>query len=288
MLKNPDYFFSDILGKIQYNNHPRAGGIPKPEDFDKLNINEVYRIYKERFADAGSFKFFFVGSFDEKILMDYCSKYLGNLPSTQKNISWLDRNVDLANGIIRKEIFQGAAPKAYVDLTYHGSFKWTVENSYVIRSLIDVLRIKLRESLREDIGGVYGVRASGGGYNEPKETYVINISFNCDPAKAKELMSAAREVITKLKNNGPDADVMQKIKETQKQERVKALNENDYWLNMIETVVQDQLDFSEIGMESLENRINKLTESDIKNAAVKYFDEQNMIEVVMYPESYKK
>ena len=288
MLKNPDYFFSDILGKIQYNNHLRAGGIPKPEDFDKLNINEVYRIYKERFADAGSFKFFFVGSFDEKILMDHCSKYLGNLPSNQTNISWLDRNVDLSSGNIRKEIFLGAAPKTYVDMTYHGDFKWTPDNSYVIRSLIDVLRIKLRESLREDIGGVYGVRASGGAYNEPKETYAINISFNCDPVKAKELIGAVREVIKKLKSEGPDSDVMQKIKETQKQERVKALNENDYWLNMIETAVQDQLEFSELGLESLENRINKLTDADIKNAAVKYFDEKNMIEVVMYPESFKK
>ncbi|MBK7094309.1 MAG: insulinase family protein [Saprospiraceae bacterium] len=288
MLKNPDYYFSDVLGKIQYNNHPRAGGIPKSEDFDKLNINEVYRIYKERFADAGSFKFFFVGSFDEKILMDYCSRYLGNLPTTRTNISWLDRNVDLVKGNVRKEVFQGSAPKAYVDITYHGDFKWTADNGYIIRSLIDVLRIKLRESLREDIGGVYGVRASGGGYNEPKETYSINISFNCDPAKANELTTAAREIIRKLKNEGPDADVLLKIKETQKQERVKALNENDYWLNMIESTVQDQLDFSEISIETLENRIGKLTAEDVQNAAVKYFDEQNMIEVVMYPEGFKR
>ena len=54
LLKNPDYYFSDVLGKIQYNNHLRAGGIPKPEDFDKINLDEAYRIYKERFSDVGS------------------------------------------------------------------------------------------------------------------------------------------------------------------------------------------------------------------------------------------
>ncbi|MGE5356141.1 MAG: M16 family metallopeptidase [Deltaproteobacteria bacterium] len=288
MLKNPDYYFSDVLNKIQYNNHLRAGGFPKSDDFDKLNMEEAFRIYKERFMDAGSFRFFFVGSFDEKQLMDLCSKYLGNLPSTQTNISWLNRNVDLIKGNNKKEIFQGEAPKAYVDITYHGDYKWTLDNNYILRSLIDVLRIKLRESLREDIGGVYGVRASGGGFNEPKEAYTINISFNCDPVKASELISAAREVIRKIKTEGPDSEVMQKIKETQKQERVKALRENDYWLDMIESIVQDKLDFKEIGLETLEERINKLSAADIKLTANNYFNEENMIEVVMYPEGFKK
>ena len=288
LLKNPDYYFSDILGKIKYNNNPRSGGIPTTDDFDKISMDEVYRIYEERFADAGSFKFFFVGSFDENQLMDYCSKYLGNLPSTRTNVSWLDRNVDLIKGNHKKELFQGTAPKAYVDITYHDDFNWSVNNSYVIRSLINILRIKLRESLREDIGGVYGVRASGGGYNEPKETFMINISFNCDPAKAQELITAVDAVIIKLKEEGPDFEVMQKIKETQKQERVKSLKENDYWLNMMESIVQDRLDFSEITLENLENRINSLTAEDIKTAAIKYFSEKNYIQVIMYPEDFKK
>ncbi|MBK7094303.1 MAG: hypothetical protein IPH57_04310 [Saprospiraceae bacterium] len=53
-------------------------------------------------------------------------------------------------------------------------------------------------------------------------------------------------------------------------------------------IAGDQLDFSEISIETLENRIGKLTAEDVKNAAVKYFDEQNMIEVVMYPEGFKR
>ena len=81
---------------------------------------------------------------------------------------------------------------------------------------------------------------------------------------------------------------MLKIKESQKQERVKALQENDYWLDNIESIIQDKLDFSELTLESLENRINKLTQNDIKNAAIKYINESEKIQVVMYPESFKK
>ena len=63
-----------------------------------------------------------------------------------------------------------------------------------------------------------------------KRNTSINISFNCDPAKAKELIAAVNTVISKLKNE-TGQEVMQKVKETQKQERVKALKENDYWLD---------------------------------------------------------
>lgn len=288
LLKNPDYYFSDTLSKIQYNNNFRAGGMPKPEDFDRLNLEEIYRIYTERFANGSSFKFFFVGNFDEPKLKDLCSKYLGNIPAGNPDQNWIDRNTELVQGKIEKNIYQGAAPKAYVDITYHGDFKWNPDNAYILRSLIDVLRIKLRETMREDMGGVYGVRVGGGSYNEPKQQYSLNISFNCDPAKAEELIKAANTVIGKLKNDGPDSEVMQKIKETQKQERVKLLQENDYWLDMIESAIQDKLDFTEITLESLENRINKLTPSDVKNAANKYIDESQKIQVVMYPENFKK
>lgn len=288
LLKNPDTYFVDTLSKIKYNNNPRIGGIPKPEDFDKLNLDEIFRIYKERFANAGNFKFFFVGNFEESKLKDLCAKYLGNLPSGNRSENWIDRNTELIDGKLEKDIYMGAAPKAYVDITYHGDFNWNPDNAYIIRSLIDVLRIKLRETMREDMGGVYGVRVGGGGYKEPKEKYSLNVSFNCDPQKAQDLIIAANTVITKLKNEGPDSDVMLKIKESQKQERVKALQENDYWLDNIESIIQDKLDFSELTLESLENRINKLTQNDIKNAAIKYINESEKIQVVMYPESFKK
>lgn len=288
LLKNPDNYFSDTLTKIKYNNNPRVGGIPKTEDFDKLNLDEIYRIYKERFANAGNFKFFFVGNFEESKLKDLCAKYLGNLPTENQNENWIDRNTELIKGKVEKNIYMGAAPKAYIDITYHGDFVWNPDNSYTIRSLIDVLRIKLRETMREDMGGVYGVRVGGGGYNEPKEKYSLNISFNCDPQRAEDLIKAANTVITKLKNEGPDSDVLLKIKESQKQERVKALQENDYWLDMIESIIQDKLDFSELTIESLGNKINKLSGDDIKNAAKKYFNESEKIQVVMYPETFKK
>ena len=61
-------------------NHPRAGGLPKSEDFDKINLDRSIQIYKERFANAGDFTFLFVGSFDEETIKPLIEKYIGSLP----------------------------------------------------------------------------------------------------------------------------------------------------------------------------------------------------------------
>lgn len=288
LLKQPDYYFYSITRKIKFDNNPRAGGIPTSEDFDKLNINNLFQIYKDRFADAGDFKFFFVGSFDESKITNLIQKYLGNLPGYNSKENWVDRNIDIKNGVIKKKLYKGEAPKTFVDVTFHGDIKWSPEKMFLIKSLSKVINIKLRESLREDIGGVYGVRVNGYAMNEPKEKYRFYFRFNAEPNKAQELLNTAYTVIEKIKTEGPDAEVMQKIKETQKQARIKNLRENEYWLKQISSIIQDNLEFSEMSLEILNKRIDNLTAADIKNAAIKYLSkDKNLIEIMMYPENYK-
>jgi len=288
LLKNPQYYFINESTNIKFNNNLRAGSFPTAEELNNLNLDKMFNIYKNRFSDASDFKFFFVGNFDEDKITGMIQKYLGNLPSKGRKEKGIDRHVYMQNGQIKKTLYYGEAPKTYVDITFHGDFDWNKDNEYILNSMVNVLKIKLRESLREDKGGVYGVRVYGYASNEPKENYVINISFNSDPDNTQNLIDAAFEVINKLQTEGPDDEVMTKVTETQKQSKVKNLKENRYWLNKMRAIVQDNLDFSEIKMETLENRISKLTKDVVKQAAIKYLNNNNMIQIEMYPEKYKK
>lgn len=54
---NPQIYFSAEFQKMMTQNHPRAGGLPRSEDFDKINLDRSIQIYKERFANAGDFTF---------------------------------------------------------------------------------------------------------------------------------------------------------------------------------------------------------------------------------------
>lgn len=287
LMSNPQYFFYDYATKKKYNNHPRMGW-PSEESLDKLDFNEAQRIYTERFSDASDFVFSFVGNYDEEMIKTYSQKYLGNLPSTNREEDWKDIGIKVSEGKIVDRFKMGEAPKTNVELFFHGPFEYTKDNSYELSSMLAYIRIKMRESLREDKGGVYGVRVSGGGSKKPREQYSITVSFNSDPDKTDMLIDAAKEVISKAATDAPSELDMTKVKETQKQGRIKNMKENRFWQGQIMKRQDDDKDFDNITLDNYNKRVDKLTAAQIQAAAALYFDYDRYIEIVMEPEELKE
>jgi len=128
------------------------------------------------------------------------------------------------------------------------------------------------------------VRVSGGGSKKPIENYGVTISFNADPPMTDRLVEAAKEVIQKAIEEGPSDLDMTKVKETQKQGRIKSLKENRFWQRRIGQEHDDEKNFDDILLESLEAKINGLTAADIQTAIGQYFAYDNYIEIIMDPE----
>jgi len=283
LMSNPQYFFSDYVSNKQFDNHPRVG-FPSAEDWSNLDYGRAMEIYHERFGDASDFTFTFVGNFDEPVIMDHVQNYLGNLPTVEREEMWQDVGVRAVKGGIKDRFKKGEAPKTNVNMYYHGDYQYNAENNYIMSSSLAYLRIKLREALREDLGGVYGVRVSGGGSKKPIENYGVTISFNADPPMTDKLVEAAKEVIQKAIEEGPSDLDMTKVKETQKQGRIKSLKENRFWQRRIGQEHDDEKNFDDILLESLEAKINGLTAADIQTAIGQYFAYDNYIEIIMDPE----
>jgi len=282
LLSNPNYFFSDFVNKTKYNDNPRVRW-PTEEDWAALEYAGAMEVYKDRFADASDFTFSFVGNFDEEVVKKYIQKYLGNLPSTSREESWKDVGIRPIKGGLKKRIKNGEAPKTNVHMYYHGDFDYTSDNNYLMGSMLAYLRIKLREELREDKGGVYGVQLSGGGTKKPVERYGITVSFNADPPMTDELIKAAQDVIAKAMTEGPNEEDMVKVKETQRQGRIKNLKENRFWQGQISREHEHKNSFDGILLESFEEKIDGLKSSQIRDAVKKYFSNENYIELIMDP-----
>ena len=288
LMSNPQYFFSDYVMKKKYNNHPRMGW-PSEESLDQLTLEDAKRIYHERFADASDFVFSFVGNYDEEMIESHIKKYLGNLPSIDREEDWKDLGIKVQDGVMKDRFKKGKAPKTNVQMYFHGPFEYTPENSYQMSSMMAYLRIKLREALREDKGGVYGVRMFGGGSKKPREEYSITISFNSDPDKTDELIDEAKRVIQQAIDEAPSDLDMTKVKETQKQGRVKSLKENRFWQGQIMRRQDEETkDFDKILMDSYEAKVDALTAEQIRAAAGSYFNFDRYMEFVMEPEELQE
>jgi len=287
LMSDPRYYFSDYVSDKKYSNHPRMG-FPSEEKFDNVQFERAMDMYKERFADASDFTFFFVGNYEKPVITDLIQKYLGDLPSTNREETWKDTGAKAVRGGMVDRIKKGVAPKTNVHMYYHGDYEYNKDNNYLMQSMIAYLRIKLRETMREDMGGVYGVRLSGSGMKKPREQYGITISFNADPPETDGLIAAAKTVIETAIADGPSEEDMTKVKETQKQKRIKDLEENRYWQRGIAREHEDGKAFDELMLPALEKRVEGLTATQIQDAIKHYFSKDNYIEIVMEPEKVEE
>ncbi len=286
LMSNPQNWYANKVSEITSQNHPRRG-YPSLESYDEVKMNEIIDIYSDRFADVSDMHFFFVGNFEPEALKEMTSRYLGALPGGGREEIYKDVGVRFPEGRIDSVFFRGEAPKTQVQLVYHGSDQYSPENSYILESLIALARIKLREELREDQGGVYGVGVYGGQSDFPIEEYSIRISFNADPPRTDELIVALQDVLQRIREGVDEADIV-KITETQRQGRIKDLEQNRFWMN---SFVNSWLDGSDLydntQLDVLERRIASLDAATLVKAANKYFNDANLISVVMHPQSGK-
>ncbi|TXD85083.1 insulinase family protein [Subsaximicrobium wynnwilliamsii] len=233
MMSNPQTYFSIKMGEWMYGDNPRYMGFPTPEMMDEANYDLAYEKYKERFADAGDFHFYFVGNIDEKKLVDFASQYIASLPGKNSNEMYEVNDFRPLTGQHEKIIEKGADPKSSVRITYHGPTTYDTKEDFALETLGEILTIKLVEQLREEEGGVYGVGARGNMSNMPYDWYSFTIGFPCGPENVDKLKNAALAEVDKLVANGPTQKDLDKVKETYLLDHKEDMKDNRFWLNSL-------------------------------------------------------
>ena len=251
---------------------------------EEINPDKSLSIFKDRFRDAGDFIFVFVGNIDTTVFKPLVETYLGGLPSYNSNEQPIDLKFKDVKGSIEKEVQKGIEPKSSVAISYVGDMNWSRKNEHIMESLMDVLNIKLRETIREEKGGTYGVRNYHEIYRIPESHYSINVRFGCNPDRVNELVQSIYSVFDSIKTFGPDEIVMTKIKEIQKRQRELNLKENGFWSGIISNYLQNNED--PLAMLNYYKWVDEITADDIKKAANDYLGE-NVVKVVLYPEIKK-
>jgi zinc protease len=277
----PEKVYSDSLNGVLTSYDPKRKPL-KPESVDKVNLDRAVAIYKDRFSDASDFVFTIVGAFKIEDIKPLIEKYLGGLPSTDRDDTFKHPSIFPPKGRIEKMIYKGLEPKSRVTLVSSGEYDYNPENNIQIEALQEVLQIKLIESLREEESGVYGVGVSESTDKFPTGHYRFSVGFGCAPENVDKLVKRTQEEVTKIKQNGADPkDIEKFVAETQRKTET-ALKTNNFWLDYLDdnTFLGDDLD--EVFLQ--EKLLKSITVESTKAAAQKYFNDDNYIKVVLMPE----
>jgi len=277
----PETALSDTLSVTLAQYHHRARPLTV-KLLDEVDLDKAFKFYQDRFADASDFYFFFVGNFDLEEIKPLVKTYLGGLPSLNRNEMWKDPGVTPPKGVIKKTVRKGIEPKSYVRIVFTGPYEWSRENNYAFSSMIDVMRIKLRETLREDLSGTYGVGVWSSTDLYPQQEYTIQINFGCNPERVEELSQTVFDQIDSLQTYGTNEKYITKVRETQTRSYETDLKENGYWVNELRShyyTKQDPLNI--LGYPKL---VETLSAKMVQDAAKKYFNTENYVQVVLLPE----
>ena len=285
LASNPQIYYSAEFQKLMTNNHPRGGSLPKSEDFDKINLDRAYQIYKERFSNAGDFTFVFVGAINEEAIKPLLERYLGSLPSTGKKETFKDLGIRPPAGKVEKVITKGEEPQSLVNIVFTGPATYNGNDAYALRSLGEAVSIKLIEQLREEKGSVYGVNAFGGMQKIPYSFSTFNITFPCAPENTDTLTQAALTEIKSVLKSGVSAEDLAKVKEQQKRKLEVDMKQNSFWMNNLYDAYFNGNDPKLILQK--EKQINGLTSKMMQDVAKKYINPSKYIRAVLMPESAK-
>ncbi len=279
---SPDRIFGDTINATMGGYHFRA--IPlKVEDLNKVNLQKAFDFYKSRFNNANDYTFLFVGNFKVNEIKPLIETYIAslNVDKSQKS-TFKDNGIKTPMNSFSKEVKKGIEPKSSVRLVLNGKMDFTREDRFALRAMVEVMSIRLREVIREDMGGVYGIGAYPRMEKYPNPEYAVYISFGTGPDKVNDLIAAAKNVIEDMKTGNFDDINIQKVKEILSRENEINLKENRYWLNSMYSYLMNDENMDNI----LKNQelINSITKENVVKAAKKYLNMDSFKQFVLNPE----
>jgi zinc protease len=281
MSASPLYAFMDTLQKVLTMNDPRTVTIPTEAQIGGVKLDHALHIFGDRFADASDFKYVMAGSFKEDSVVRLLERYLGGLPSKRRIETWRDVTPGFPQGVNEFGFARNSEQQSRVNVSMSGKFKWNLKERLHFAMFTDVLAIKLRESMREEQGGVYGVRVSGSTRLYPKPMFSLDFSWGCSPDNVEPLTVTVFEEARKIKADGPTDSDLNKVKETMIRSRETALKENSYWLQAL--LNRYRQGDEPMGLDAYRKLVKSVKAKDIRRVARLYFTDRNYVAGKLMP-----
>ena len=278
---DPDWVFFNHANSLLSQGHHRGRPL-SVEVLQELDLETAEAVYSDRFADLGDATFVFVGAFDWDTLRSLTENYLAALPSAGRAEQWQDHGVDPPPGIVDEVVRSGLEPRSQTLLVYAGDLEWSRREALTIDVAGEVLGIRLRERVREALGGTYSINVNTAGTQTlPDQEYQIYVLFGSDPDRVEELLGEVFDQIDWLQMGG-EQKYLDTAKELFRTNREEDLRENNFWLNQIRVAARRGESFDQIL--AYDDLLDAITLEDVAAVAERYLIDDRYVRILLLPE----
>lgn len=281
MEKDPNKIKSDSISMITTGYNPRTPILSK-ETISKITLDDIQKIYTDRFGSADEFTFFIVGNIEKEAVVPMVEKYIGSLPAKGRIETWTDRKVEQPEGKITREIsIPLTVPKSTIFISFADEMKYNPYNYLGLEVIKGILDLIYTEKVREDEGGTYGVSVSLSLQKRPVQIGEGVISFDCDPARANNLKTIIYQQLDTMMIKGPSQQNLDKTVNNILKNREESKLHNGYWNNILSRYYSYGINSNDPA--NYENILKAFTVKDIKKLASQMFKKADVVDLIFKP-----
>jgi zinc protease len=184
------------------------------EDLEKVSIEHAYE-FLNLCLNPADYTFVFTGNINVNEINEYLETYLASIPDSFSMDQWIDPGVVRPHDL-EKIMYQGIEERCLIYLAWFapGPSGFDEKINQVSSVLTEYLRILLSDEIREKLSGVYSITSGTSVSVIPAGEYSLSVFFQCNPARADELINAVQERINDIVNLPINIDTFKKSIET--------------------------------------------------------------------------
>ncbi|MBO4690289.1 MAG: insulinase family protein [Paludibacteraceae bacterium] len=285
--KNPKNVFSDSID-VMATNHSERTILMNMDNYGRISLDKVMKVYSERFANPADFTFTFVGNInpeDPQTKALIC-QWLGGLKTKKTREEVANHNVTVALGkqknYFTREMQTTTASNRIQYTSY--DMPYTMANDLNMDIIGRILFTRYLESIREREGGSYGVGCQGFMTILPQPRATLLMQFDTDPKKQGRLMEIIHEEVQTIVKDGPLASDLQKEKESMLKDYAEDLEKNNYWQDALYMYYL----YGQNNIRDYKPAVEAITSETVQSTLKKLVEAGNVFEVVMFPEEKEK
>jgi zinc protease len=207
------------------------------------------------------------------------------LPGAGREETWVDVGLRQPEGVFEETVNRGLEPVAQTRIAFNGSFDYEDQAERTgIRAMALALETRLRNRVREELGGTYSIGVGPSTSWQPVESYIFTIAFSADPERIDELVETVYEGIVRLKAEGPTPEQVADVKETLRRSFETDFQRDGTILNQLVSDYQRGV-VPGASIESFEASVEAVTAESIQEDARQYLNMDDRVRVTLIPEN---
>jgi zinc protease len=276
---NANKLLNDNVNLIMTDNHERTI-IETSESQSKLKLEDIKRIYNQRYSNASDWIFYLIGDISKSKAKKIVAKYIGAIKSKDESENFINHNILLPKAstkkIISLDLGKNVAKNTYLS---RANIDFNNHNKYCLKIAAAILNSRLSDLIREKEGGTYMVNVSQYFQRIPQEFAEMKIEFLCSLENQQKLMEISKNELANITEHGISDNELNDVKNYFKKNINQIPKDANYWLSSLKNYIEYKKDYEDFSKSK--ETINKITTNDIQDFVNKFIEISDNLEIII-------